>query len=157
MSAFLFEIAGDLHLIRPSGTFPSRGRLYDEVFQRFRAEEEEALDHFTSDFAQEAILLIRFNALGQGMNAHPAAHLRDGFHDHAVRAAVVVQVAHQLHVKLDPVDMIPSEHIEGGIARPEIVQPETVTAFVNHTQLFRKGVRRLRKVLLRNQNPGRRN
>lgn len=107
----------------------------EKVFQRFGAEEEEALDHFTADIAQEAILFLRFDALGQGMDAHPAAHVRDGLHDDAVGAAIVIEVTHEFHVKLDPVDMILSEDIEGGIAGAEIIQPEAVTVFVDPAQL----------------------
>ena len=82
------------------------------------------------------------------MDAELARHVDQLLQDQPVHAAVVVQMPQQVHVVLDQVELEAAEHVDGGIAAAEVVQPEPVTRLADLPELAAQMLRPDGQVLL---------
>ena len=127
-----------------SGLHVDIGRL-----QRLRLVIQIALGKLAADLLQKGPLLLGFQTLGQGVDAHFPRHLDHGVHDTAVRTVVVVQVAQQVHIEFDQIHVEAAERVERGIAAAEVVQPDAEAQLLQPPDLLVEAIRRPRHILLR--------
>ena len=93
-------------------------------------------------------MFLSFHALHQRAHAELPGQFHDGFHDVAVRAAVLVQMPQKLQIDLDQVHVELAEHVQRRIAAAEIIKPQSEAVLADLTQLGLEAIRGRRHVLL---------
>ena len=96
-----------------------------ELIGWHRLAEIVALELLAADGLQERDLLRRLHALGECVHAEL---LRHGYDSREQLAARRVERAQEVHVELDDVELIVLEHVEGGVAAAEVVEPDLIAA-----------------------------
>ena len=96
---------------------------FDDVVQGVGLVEQITLDLVAAELLHEIEMLDGLHALDEGVDAELLGHLDDLGDDDVVLAAGA-EIAHELHVQLDEVEIHFLQKIERGILAAEIVQPD---------------------------------
>ena len=104
--------------------------LNGQIPGRHRAEEIEALHLLTSDFLQELVLFLGFDALCQSGNIKFLRHAHNGSDD---LFRPLVEVFQESHVQLQLIERVILQNAQGRVPGPEIVHPHIVAQLMKPT------------------------
>lgn len=97
--------------------------MHEQLVIRHRAPVMIALYLLAADAAKEPHLLPRLDALCQCVDADSLGHHDDRCDNLATR---IIEVAQELHVDLELIEMVILEHIQGRVSATKIIEPDRI-------------------------------